>query len=199
MSLDLKLNLAIQNYLANPFLNEVFKVITYLGDRGFFWILLIVLLLIPKKTRYVGFVMLVSLILDFLGCNIIKLIVNRLRPYESYEFQILIEAPSGSSFPSIHSSTAFVCAWVYFLLAKKKPYELLRWPFLILAALIAFSRLYLFVHYPSDVIVGAVIGILVAYIGIYICQYFLKMGKLEFLRIDPYDTVYLKYPFKRKT
>lgn len=198
MNLDLSINLWLYHTLDNPIIQKTLVFFTYLGDNGIFWITLIILLLISKNTRYLGFVMLIGLILDFTSTSVIKLIVNRLRPYEAHNLKLLISAPSGSSFPSIHASTAFVCSWIYFLLARKKPYSFFRWPILIIAVIISISRIYLLVHYPSDVIAGALIGILIAYLAIYLCQYLLKMGRLEFLHIDPYNTVYLKYPFRRK-
>lgn len=107
-----------------------------------------------------GLTALIAMGIGALFVNVgLKNIVARTRPYEVIEgLRILVERQSDFSFPSGHSCASFASAFVYFRMAPKK------WgiPALILAALIAFSRLYVGVHYPTDVIAGILIGILSA-------------------------------------
>ena len=153
----------IQENLRVGFLTPVMQGITTLGDGGVFWIILSILLLLFKKTRKVGICCALGLIFDLLVVNIaIKPLVARVRPYEVLkEITILTHQPGDHSFPSGHSAGSFACAWAFFRAYKKK------WgiPALVLASLIAISRLYVGVHYPTDVIGGIVIGIIVGELG----------------------------------
>ncbi|MBP3410857.1 MAG: phosphatase PAP2 family protein [Clostridia bacterium] len=153
----------IQENLRVGFLTPVMQGITTLGDGGVFWIILSVLLLLFKKTRKVGICCALGLIFDLLVVNIaVKPLVARVRPYEVIkEITILTHQPGDHSFPSGHSAGSFACAWAFFRAYKKK------WgvPALVLASLIAISRLYVGVHYPTDVIGGIVIGIIVGELG----------------------------------
>lgn len=153
----------IQENLRVGFLTPVMQGITTLGDGGVFWIILSVLLLLFKKTRKVGICCTLGLIFDLLVVNIaVKPLVARIRPYEVIkEITILTHQPGDHSFPSGHSAGSFACAWAFFRAYKKK------WgvPALVLASLIAISRLYVGVHYPTDVIGGIVIGIIVGELG----------------------------------
>lgn len=149
----------VQQHLRSGIGDSIFTVITYLGEAGAFWLALGVLLLFPKKTRKCGFCMLCAIAVGFLiGELTLKNIVCRPRPYVSFpEFTKLLVYPSGYSFPSGHSCSSFAGAVVLFGFSKK-------WgvPALVLAALIAFSRVYVFVHWPSDILCGALLGTLCA-------------------------------------
>ncbi len=144
------------------FLDFVMPKITLLGNAGIFWIILAVLLLIPKKTRRAGLAMGIALILGLIVCNItLKPLVARIRPYDVKGIlPYLIEVQHDFSFPSGHTTASFEGATAIFLYNKK-------WGIaaLVLAALIAFSRMYLYVHYPTDILVGVILGVLFAYIG----------------------------------
>lgn len=158
--MDLSLLLWIEAHLHSDILDAFFKMITMLGDVGFIWLILTLILLIRKETRYTGMVMALSLAFSLIIVNIgIKPLVNRPRPYETYPFNLTIAPPSGSSFPSAHSSSSFAAAWAYFITRKNK----MRYFWIILAAAISFSRLYLFVHFPTDVLSGIALGILFSY------------------------------------
>lgn len=184
MNLDLAIDLFIQDQLRTPFLDAYNKFITSFGDNGIFWITFCIILIIVKKTRYIGVVCFMALVIDFISVEVLKAIVNRARPYESYQaIKILIEAPAGSSFPSGHASSSFSVAITYFALGKKGINRIIRWFILILASMIAFSRLYLFVHYPSDVITGIIVAAIASYLAIKLCSYLKSSGKLKFLRI----------------
>ena len=148
----------IQNNLRNPFLTPIFTFLTHLGDKGILWIGLSLILLAHPRTRRVGVTCLISIVLSFTVANLIlKPIVNRTRPYEFIQGLVnIIENQPDKSFPSGHSTNAFAVAWVMFRSFQKK------WgvPPLILACVICFTRLYVGVHYPTDVLVGIIIGIL---------------------------------------
>lgn len=163
LNLDGNILIWIQEFLRNPVLDPFFKVITSFGNAGIFWIIATILLLIPKKTRRVGlmsaFALLGSL---FINNILLKNLVARTRPYYAVEGLIpLIKKPVEFSFPSGHAGSSFASACV---LQRNLPKKYGIW-FLILAVLISFSRLYVGVHYPSDVLAGAVTGILCSYLG----------------------------------
>lgn len=136
--------------------------ITNLGNSGFIWILLDILLLIFPKTRRVGAAMAFALILELILCNgVLKPLVGRTRPFDiNTDVALLISPPADFSFPSGHTASGFA-ATSALCFAKSR----LRFPALILAALIAFSRLYLYVHFPSDVLAGILLGVLTGAAG----------------------------------
>lgn len=179
MSYDLALNLFINRYLSNPFFDAIFIVLTKLGDYGILWILTGFICLFFKKTRFVGLCVLTSFILSLTVSTIIKHMVGRLRPFQDYGMKLLIKAPGGSSFPSSHAAGSFGAASAFFLTAKEKPASYYRWPVLILALLTAFSRLYLFVHYPSDVLAGITVGVVVGFLTVYILRKLKDSEKLK--------------------
>ena len=154
---------AIQNIFKCSFCDIFFKLVTKFGDGGIFWIITSVILVFPKKTRALGITMIVSLLVCFgVFDGIIKNLVGRLRPFQQNpDFQILIGVPHGSSFPSGHTATAFCAATVYFLFRKENGLAKIVWiPVTVLSVLIMFSRLYLYVHFPTDVLCGALLGII---------------------------------------
>ena len=154
----------IQNNLRCGFLTPVMRVITTLGNGGAFWIVLTLLLLIFKRTRRMGVYCAASMLLTLLVVNLcIKPLAARTRPYELIQgLQILVSRPHDYSFPSGHSANSLTCAWTIFRLAPKK-YGV---PALVLAVLIALSRLYVGVHYPTDVLAGAAIGVLLSEVAL---------------------------------
>ena len=155
----------IHAHLRFAALTPVMRLLSLLGDKGIFWIALTVVLLIFKKTRRVGIYCAASMILTFLVVNCaIKPLVARVRPYDLFtEIQILAHAEHDFSFPSGHSANSFAVAWILFRMTPKK-YGV---PAVVLAALIAFSRLYVGVHYPTDVLAGTAIAILLAEVCLY--------------------------------
>ena len=150
-----------------PLLDAVMPVITVLGDAGIFWMVIAAALLLFKKTRRVGLGMGIAMLMGLLLCNLtLKPLCQRPRPYD-YQFDVfnkliplLIEQQHDFSFPSGHTIASFEAAGVIALNNKK-------WgiPALILASLIAFSRLYLYVHYPTDVLVAGLLGLALAFVG----------------------------------
>ncbi len=158
-NIDHMILLWIENHLRYDFITPFWKLITLFSEHGLFWIVLCILLLIFKKTRKIGIVMALAIIVNALLVNVwIKNMVARVRPYDAFDDIIrLIEIQSDYSFPSGHTSVAFssVMALQLAVEKKQKKYVIVAW---LLAFLIGFSRLYLGVHYPSDVLCGALIG-----------------------------------------
>ena len=154
---DSAILLWIQNTLRAAWLNPLVIGITHLGDTGAFWILVTLVLLAFRKTWKLGLVCALSMVIGLAVTNlIIKNWVARVRPYELVEgLERIIGAQHDWSFPSGHTTNSFACAWVLFRRTPRK-YGV---PALLLAALIALSRLYVGVHYPTDVLGGLVIGI----------------------------------------
>lgn len=161
MTLELGILDSIQR-LRGPVTDRAMVFITRLGDTGAVWLLLaLVLLLIPKTRRY-GAVMAVSLALEVLCCNVLlKPLAARVRPCDvNTGIALLVPRPTDYSFPSGHTGASF--AAVGALLRCKRRLWL---PALALACLIAFSRLYLYVHYPSDVLGGILLGLAAGFAG----------------------------------
>ena len=159
--LDGGILLWIQDYLRNPVLTPILKVITTLGNGGAILILLTLLILMLPKTRKAGCMMMAALLGTLLINNILlKNLVARTRPYEVIEgLTYLVRRPSEYSFPSGHAGSSFAAACVM-LRKLPKRYGI---PAFVLAVLIALSRLYVGVHYPSDVLFGVISGILISY------------------------------------
>ena len=175
LNLDGGFLLFLQDSVRNPLLNRIMIFITSLGNGGMIWIAATLLLLIPKKTRKVGIMSGAALLLSLLiNNNLIKNIVQRPRPFVTFtDLQIIIPTPSEFSFPSGHTSSSFAAAAVFYRHLPKR----LGIPSVVLAGLIGFSRLYVGVHYPTDVIAGVVMGILLSYLAEFMINLFLKKLK----------------------
>lgn len=159
-----------------PLLDKILAFITSLGNAGIIWIVLAVVLLILPKTRKTGIIVAAALLMDLVLCNLIlKNLVARMRPYDvNTAIAILIKKPLDFSFPSGHTAASFAAMTALFLAKMKKAWIAA----LILAVLIAFSRLYFYVHYPTDVLGGAVVGILSGIIGYAIVEKIDKRQKV---------------------
>lgn len=159
-----------------PLLDKILAFITSLGNAGIIWIVLAVVLLILPKTRKTGIIVAAALLMDLVLCNLIlKNLVARVRPYDiNTAIAILIKKPLDFSFPSGHTAASFAAMTALFLAKMKKAWIAA----LILAVLIAFSRLYFYVHYPTDVLGGAVVGILSGIIGYAIVEKIDKRRKV---------------------
>ena len=142
--------------------------ITKLGDAGIVWIILTVILLLLPKTRKSGVYMAVALIADLIICNVIlKPIVARIRPYSINQTVHLLVTPlKDYSFPSGHTAASFASVSALYFAGRKR----MAAGTLIVSVLIAFSRMYLYVHYPTDVLGGLIIGLLCGWIADMIIQ-----------------------------
>lgn len=154
------LNWINENLHGSGFINNVFKFITYLGEVGIIWLITAIVLLCFKQTRKGGFILLVGYGASVVfGHFILKNIINRPRPFtelsslESFISGLGLEVSNTSSFPSTHTFISFCSATILICLYKKKG----AWGF-IPASLIAVSRIFLCVHYPTDVLAGMIIG-----------------------------------------
>lgn len=148
-------------------LTPFMHLITTLGDGGLFFIALGILLLLFRRTRKVGIAVLLAIGIGGIVTNLtLKPLVARVRPYEHEPFRTFWQYVGASleserSFPSGHTTVSFAAMGAVFLSCRKK----YSWTALLLAALIAFTRLYLMVHYPTDVIGGFLVGMAAAFGG----------------------------------
>jgi len=157
----------IAENLRCAFLDAVMPAVTVLGDSGIFWILLAIMLVCVPKYRKIGLTMGAAMLIGLLVCNItLKPLIARPRPYDyqltnfGKQIELLIPTLRDYSFPSGHTLASFESAIVLLIQNKK-----LGIPALILASLIAFSRLYLYVHYPTDVLFSVALGVGIAFFG----------------------------------
>lgn len=160
LSLDFQVLGFVERHFHNPVTDTLFPLVTYMGELGACWIFLALVLLFMKKYRRAGALMLIAMALGaLLGEGLIKNLVCRPRPFQYLDtvYPLLIAPPSGYSFPSGHSCASFAAATALFLQHKKAGALAFA-----LAALIAFSRVFLFVHFPTDILAGALLGVLLA-------------------------------------
>ena len=150
----------IREHLTCPFFDWLMPAVSALSAHGEIWILLAAVLVCVPKTRRVGLTMGVTLLLGFLIGNVgLKNIIARVRPYDvATDVTLLVERLHDFAFPSGHTLASFGAATALTLTHR-------RWgaAALVLAAAIGFSRLYLFVHYPTDVVAGALLGVALAF------------------------------------
>jgi undecaprenyl-diphosphatase len=163
MQIDFGILDFIRNNISNPILDIVMPIITYIGTGGILWIAIALAMMISKKYRKTGFKLALALILELLVCNILlKNVVARTRPFDiNTSIDIIIPKPTDFSFPSGHTTASFATAVVLMLSEKKRIWI----PTLVLAVLIAFSRLYLYVHFPTDVLGGIILGTVLAFVS----------------------------------
>lgn len=170
-SIDLPILDWIQANLKSDLMDQVMPIITLFGDGGVFWMALAALLLFFPKTRKTGLGMFFAMAMGLLVCNVtLKPLIARIRPYDmkaemGITIPLLTKAMHDFSFPSGHTIASFEAATVLMKSSKKAGI-----PALILAIAISFSRLYLYVHYPSDVIFSVFAGILFGILGYYLAQ-----------------------------
>lgn len=148
--------------LRTPLLDQIMPLIS----NGFvLWLLLPLLLMMHKKTRKAGLFILIVMGIDVLLCNVImKPLFHRIRPCDvNTTIPLLVSRPTDYSFPSGHTAFSFAAVSGLWFSNVYKPWRI---PALIFACLIAFSRLYLYVHYPSDVLMGAIVGIFCGWIAL---------------------------------
>lgn len=162
-NLDVNILYYIQDHLRTPLLNDIVPRFTSLGNSGLIWIIIVLGMLFFGKTKRTGQCGVISMLLCFITVNLcIKNVVARTRPYETYELVRCIIPPERDySFPSGHTAIAWAAMVpVCFNLGWK-----VGVPAIIAALLMSLSRLYVCVHYPTDVICGAIIGTICAIIS----------------------------------
>lgn len=165
MQIDFFILNFIQENIRNTLLDKIMVFITSLGNMSIIWIIIGICLLINKKYRKYGIMLFLSLLFCAIVGNLtLKPLVARIRPFNAKPLLdgLLIKEPSDYSFPSGHTMCSFAPAVVLCYMNKR-----IGICAVILSILIGFSRLYLYVHYPSDVLSGAIIGILLGMLSIY--------------------------------
>lgn len=154
----------IQAHLRSGPLDVLMTALSRLTDHGDIWILLAALLLLSVKRRKQGITVSCALVLDLLACNtVLKPLIGRGRPFLLRPDLILLVSPPGdASFPSGHTAVSFAAAFALRAAGAEKQLWI---PAMILAAGIAFSRLYLYVHWPSDVLGGILLGAVLGHLA----------------------------------
>ena len=160
----------IQKRIRCPFLDKVRPKITLLGNGGLIWLVVTAVFLARKTERPYGFMLMVALVLCLAVGNIaLKPLIGRIRPCNNNtDVELLISRPHDYSAPSCHTLSSFAAATV--ICFANVPLGIAA---LVLAALIGFSRLYLFVHYPSDVASGFLLGIALGFFAVFVFYEFL--------------------------
>ena len=178
MSWDAGFLLYIQEYIRSDFLNPIMKVLTHSGDKGILLIVLILAFLIIPRTRAIGIMSTISIVIEALLNNVLlKNLIARTRPYDEIEGLInLVGRQSDYSFPSGHTGAAFAVAGAMLVVAlfglpmiektgefkREDPsltFKLISVILITYATLLAFSRMYVGVHYPTDVLCGLLLGL----------------------------------------
>lgn len=157
--------------IRTPAMDFLMCFISKMGNAGLIWILLAFLMILIPKKRKSGVILAAALCVDFLLCNgILKNLFCRIRPCDvNTSISLLIARPDDFSFPSGHTAASFAAVAALYLAGEKKMWK----PALVLAVFMAFSRLYLYVHYPTDILGGVIAGAAAGYIGYWI------VGKLQ--------------------
>lgn len=162
----------IQANLRCGVLDVLMPALSWTCNHGEIWIVLAAVLLAVKRYRRQGLAVGCALVTDLVLCNLIlKPLVGRVRPFAVHPVELLIPPPTDASFPSGHTAASF--AAVFALKASGSP---LWKPALAVAVVMAFSRLYLYVHWPSDVLGGVLVGAAAGFIGAWIARRLRRRG-----------------------
>ena len=170
IDLDFRILNGIQGYARCDFLDWFFPRFNSLGEKGWLYIVVVIVFLSMAKYRKWGVSLSFSLICGLVFGNVmIKNLVGRTRPYNLVEhFQLLVSPLSDYSFPSGHTMAAFEFFAVICMMPVARRYKVMVGIF---SLLMAFSRLYLYVHFPSDVLAGAILGSLFGFCGVRLAQF----------------------------
>lgn len=155
--------LFIQNWLRFDWLDSWVAAFSRLGNAGMLWLVLCALMLLFRRTRRAGALGLASLAMGFLLCNgLLKPLLHRTRPWLVVDGLTALVSPGDAySFPSGHTCAAFAAAWTW---RKQLPRRWMGKLAVLAAVLMGLSRLYLGVHFPTDVLAGTLVGIFSAWL-----------------------------------
>lgn len=168
MTLDIAILEYIQT-LRTPLLDQTMIFFSTIGNLGLVWIIITLSLLISKRYRDIGIMCLLALLIHLLLTNaLLKPLIARLRPYAITGVDLIVPAPHDYSFPSGHTSSSFAIAIVLLINHFKIKRFSVAYLAIALAVLISFSRLYLYLHFVTDVIGGLVLGVLYGYLAVYL-------------------------------
>lgn len=167
-ALDGNILLFIQEFIRNDLLSAFFVPYTHMADVGQIWIILCAVALLFPKTRKAGALGLVSLLLGHIvNSEILKVLIQRPRPFADVAGLVtIIDPPSSTSFPSGHSCASFAAVGALLRVLRKETF----WPqwgtvvLTVMAVLMALSRIYVGVHYPTDIIAGSLVGLLCSWV-----------------------------------
>ena len=170
-SMDFRILNFIYNKLSCNFLNYIMPKITFLGNGGFIWLVTATIMLCFKKYQKQAFVLLVGLLAGVvIGNLILKNLISRKRPcWINNNVSLIVSTPKDYSFPSGHTMSSFIAMTILM-----QTNQLLGFLSFIFAILISFSRLYLYLHFPSDILGGVVIGILLGNATWYIFSFIMN-------------------------
>lgn len=168
LQLDGNILLWIQEHIRKEFLNSIVIFISNLGNAGWFWLVLLALLVCIPMYRKTGMTGLIAVLIGFIITNVfVKNLAARIRPYEVVEgLRFIGTKPHDFSFPSGHSTCSVAASIVLLAKLPKKA----GIPLFVLGILICLSRLYVGVHYPTDVLAGAAIGLFAAFAALYLMK-----------------------------
>ena len=146
----------IRDNLSCGFMDTLMPAVSLFCTADIVWFLLALFLIHRKETRRVGIILLVALIISIVICNLfLKPVVGRIRPYEVYDVSLLVPASTEFSFPSGHTTGVTVVTTVVCMYFRKWMY-----PMIAFAIAVMFSRMYLFMHYPTDILGGVAVGVI---------------------------------------
>ena len=161
----------IQTNMHTERMDRLMPAVTHMADGGIAWFLLCALFMMRETTRILSLSILISLGIEAVVCNLmVKPLAKRKRPCDlNPDVPLLIRRPTDPSFPSGHTGASFAAVTAMFL------YRNIFWlPSGLLACAIAYSRMYLYVHYPTDILGGILVGIFSGFIGSKIVTYMMK-------------------------
>ena len=149
----------IQAHLTHPNFDSYMVFLSKIGNFTLIWLILGGILWLIPSTRNHSKQVFTSLVIYAVLSNVLKFIIQRPRPFEIVAVDLLIHPPIGHSFPSGHTASSWAVAITLWQLRSS-----LRYPAMLLAILISYSRLYLYVHYPTDILGGIFLGCIIAFI-----------------------------------
>lgn len=162
--MDVRMIRYVQTHCHNQFTDFLFPLLSRIGNAGAVWLTAALCLGYHRQTRAFAWMIFFSLALAHVISQILKPVIGRPRPFVTYPgTPLLIHTPGGYSCPSGHSASSFAAATVIWLFNNRFGAAAL-----ILALMIAFSRVFLFVHYPSDTLAGSILGVLCAFLILYL-------------------------------